>query len=111
MSSKIRKQIEEMDKTVQHIHLDGSVRIDTIQNELREDIKEDQLGVGAECASLNDYLEKFAIPGKVMQTKEHLKEITYELYEDLAKQNVGYAEVRFAPSKHREQGLEYNEIV
>ena len=33
------------------------------------------------------------------------------MFEDLAKQNVIYAEVRFAPSLHIAQGLDYNKIV
>ena len=35
----------------------------------------------------------------------------YELFEDLAKQNVIYAEVRFAPSLHTQEGLSYERVV
>ena len=67
--------------------------------------------VEKDCRDLTQYLEKFDLPCKMLQTKEHIEQATYELFEDLAKQNVIYAEVRFAPSKHKDEGLDYEEIV
>lgn len=110
--------IEEMPKVVLHLHLDGSLRPETVQKWLKEDGTEldleevkKRLMVNKDCKNLNEYLEKFDIPSQVLQTKERLKQSTYELFEDLAKQNVIYAEVRFAPSKHLEKGLQYDDVV
>ena len=40
-----------------------------------------------------------------MQSKENLRRITFELFEDAAKENVKYMEVRFAPLLHTLKGL------
>lgn len=112
------KQIEEMPKAVLHLHLDGSLRPETVYKWLKEqekDVTLDQvkrdLMVNKDCRDLNEYLQKFDLPLQVLQTKEHIEQATYELFEDLAKQNVIYAEVRFAPNLHMEQGLEHEQIV
>lgn len=115
----MNKQIIEMPKVVLHLHLDGSLRPETVKEWIEEllgkeakleDVKK-MLMVEKDCRDLNEYLEKFDLPVKVLQSAEHLDRATYELYEDLSKQNVKYAEVRFAPSLHTKGGLSYNEIV
>lgn len=118
MTEKELKKIEEMPKAVLHLHLDGSLRPETVYRWLKEDgkdvtleqVKKD-LMVDKDCRDLNEYLQKFDLPSEVLQTEEHIEQATYELFEDLAKQNVIYAEVRFAPSKHTEKGLNYNKIL
>ncbi len=109
----MKKQIEEMPKVVLHLHLDGSLRPETVAEWLGEDLEEvkQKLMVDKDCRDLNQYLEKFDLPSRVLQTKENIERATYELFEDLAKQNVIYAEVRFAPSKHLTEGLSYEEVV
>lgn len=104
-----------------HCHLDGSLRPETIidiakkegidipsfdKNEIKK-----QITVPLECTSLNDYLKAFAIPNLVMQSKESLRRITFELFEDAAVENVKYMEVRFAPVLHMLKGLEIEEII
>lgn len=127
--------IKKMKKIMLHLHLDGSLRPETVLQWLidEEDYKalgfeskEDFLGtdrdellqkvkkalmVSVDCRDLNEYLEKFDLPCKQLQTEKYITQATFELFEDLAKQNVIYAEVRFAPNKHREKGLDYNQIV
>ena len=112
------QKIHEMKKVILHLHLDGSLRPETVREWLKEDGEElsleevkSKLMVNKNCKNLNEYLEKFDIPSKVLQTAERLERATYELYEDLSKQNVIYAEVRFAPSKHLEKGLTYKQVV
>lgn len=114
----IENKIHEMKKVVLHLHLDGSLRPDTVKNWLEEDGKEididqvrQELMVNKDCKNLNEYLEKFDLPAEVLQTETRIKQAVYELYEDLSKQNVIYAEVRFAPSKHLEKGLDYDDVV
>lgn len=114
----IEKQIVEMPKTILHLHLDGSLRPETVYKWLKEQgqditleqVKQD-LMVDKDCRNLNEYLQKFDLPLQVLQTEEHIEQATYELFEDLSKQNVIYAEVRFAPSLHTQKGLEYDQIV
>ena len=118
MDKNLEEQIYQMKKVVLHLHLDGSLRPETVYRWLKEEGKDvtleevqKALMVEKDCRDLTEYLEKFDLPCKMLQTEEHIEQATYELFEDLANQNVIYAEVRFAPSKHREQGLEYDQIV
>lgn len=114
----LEKQIEEMPKAILHLHLDGSLRPETVYKWLKEQgqdvtleqVKRD-LMVDKDCRDLNEYLQKFDLPLQVLQTEDHIEQATYELFEDLSKQNVIYAEVRFAPSLHTQKGLEYDQIV
>ena len=104
-----------------HCHLDGSLRPDTIIDIANKegidisyfDINEIQREITAplECKSLNEYLKAFALPNLVMQTKESLRRITFELFEDAAEENVKYMEVRFAPLLHTAGGLKVEEII
>ncbi|MFB5198544.1 adenosine deaminase [Neobacillus sp. KR4-4] len=104
-----------------HCHLDGSLRPETILDIAKKDgislpsmnrddiLKE--LIAPLECESLDEYLEKFSIPNLVMQSEENLRRITFELFEDAARENVKYMEVRFAPLLHTAGGLDVEEII
>lgn len=104
-----------------HCHLDGSVRPETIIDIAnKENIKLDsydineikkEIIVPLNCSSLNEYLGAFTIPNLVMQSKEDLRRIAFELYEDAAKENVKYMEVRFAPVLHTVRGLTLEEVI
>ena len=104
-----------------HCHLDGSLRpktiIDIAEKEGVElpsvDIKEIEKAITAplECKSLDEYLKAFEIPNLVMQSKDSLRRITFELFEDAAAENVKYMEVRFAPLLHTLKGLAVEEII
>ncbi|MZQ97874.1 MAG: adenosine deaminase [Acidaminobacter sp.] len=104
-----------------HCHLDGSVRLSTLkelgtkENILSPDIEEDELRTLAEvpehCPSLVDYLKRFELPLKVMQTETALARIAQELVEDASADGVRYIEIRFAPQLHQLQGLSLNAII
>lgn len=113
--------INTLPKIELHCHLDGSLRPKTII-EIAEkegidfnyknidEIKE-AVTVPLECKSLDEYLKAFELPNLVMQSKESLRRITFELYEDAAEENVKYMEVRFAPLLHTLKGLTVEEII
>lgn len=115
----VKARIHNMKKVVLHLHLDGSLRPETVQEWLKEDkntivdlsMIKAKLMVERDCKDLNQYLEKFDLPLSLLQTEEHIKRATFELYEDLAKRNVVYAEARFAPSLHLQNGLSYEQVV
>lgn len=113
--------IQKMPKVELHCHLDGSVRPSTMleilqkqYNELQGEKLSDfekQVKVKDKCGSLNEYLEKFKYPIKVMQKKENIYRITLELLEDCKRQGVKYIEIRFAPYLHLEEGLSIKEVI
>ena len=103
--------IENLKKIELHLHLDGSVRVSTIEELLDKNDLEKELVVDKDTKSLTDYLKKFDLPIKVMQSKENLIRISKELCEDLIKDNVIYAEIRFAPNFHTKEGLSLDEVI
>lgn len=113
--------ITRMPKVELHYHLDGGVRPETIVNLAgsrgfklpKEDPNElaDWLHRGADRKSLALYLEGFALTCGIMQDQEALKRISSEALEDMAKENVAYAEIRFAPVLHQDKGLTLEEVV
>jgi len=102
--------------------LDGGLRPQTII-ELAEEQAVDNLPSGepeklaewfhrgANRKSLALYLEGFSVTVSVMQTREALRRVALEAMEDLAAQNVVYAEIRFAPIQHLEKGLNLEAVV
>ena len=105
--------LKEMPKVELHVHLDGSVLPSTASEYLNVDIKEIErdMKVPSNCKDLNEYLKRFEIPAMVMQEKNRLERIAYELTVDMKNENVIYAEVRFAPLKHLNNGLNPYQVV
>ena len=97
-----------MKKIELHLHLDGSVRFETLKEFNKNMIKSD-IVCDKNC-DLEKYLSKFELPNEFMQTKENLTRVAKELAEDLKKDDVIYAEVRFAPMLHTKQ-LSLEEVV
>lgn len=109
-------------KALLHDHLDGGLRPETVVELAAEygynglpttDVHE--LGLwfnkGAKRNDLVLYLETFAHTGGVMQHRDAIERVAYECAQDLAADNVVYAEVRFAPELHLEAGLTLDEVV
>lgn len=116
-----RAFFETLPKTDLHVHLDGSLRPETILDLAAKDnvdigadnLKklEKILQPGKTHESLNDYLKAFDLTLKVLQTEESLYRAAYELVEDNAKENVQYFEVRYSPILHTEKGLPVTSIL
>ena len=94
-----------------HLHLDGCVRVSTAEKLLKKENLESEMTVQNDNQNLSQYLEKFDIPNQIMQSKENLELISRELVEDLKKDRVIYAEVRFSPLLHTKGGLNFHEII
>jgi adenosine deaminase len=109
-------------KALLHDHLDGGLRPETIV-ELAARTGYDRLPTtdpaalgawfveAADSGSLERYLETFAHTVGVMQTPDAIARVASECAQDLAADGVVYAEVRFAPELHVEQGLTLDEVV
>ena len=113
--------IRKVPKVELHEHLDGGLRPETIIELAKErnialpetdpEKLADWFHRGCKQKSLSLYLETFAITTSVMQDKESLFRVAKEEIEDLAKENVVYAEIRFAPELHTKNGLNLEEVV
>ncbi len=116
------ENIAKAPKALLHDHLDGGLRPATVI-ELAEETGYDDLPTtdvdeladwfrtAAHSGSLERYLEPFAHTVGVLQTPEALHRVAYECVEDLAADNVVYAEVRFAPELHIDGGMSLDEVV
>ncbi len=108
-------------KTDLHVHLDGSLRPATVRElsacyELPFDFRNDDdvravCQVGEQCESLEDYLKVFEITLQLMQRRDDIERISFELAEDAHRENVRYLEVRYSPMLHTDKGLTLDEIV
>ena len=112
---------ERLPKTDLHVHLDGSLRPETILELAAEQgvtlPAEDVAGLrravhaGENTGSLVKYLEAFDITLSVLQTEAALHRVAYELAEDASRENVRYMEVRYSPMLHLQQGLRLTQVV
>src|SRR5207247_7326706 len=69
------------------------------------------LQAGKRTRSLADYLRIFDYTLSVMQEKDALYRVAFELAEDAAAENVRHLEVRYSPALHRRRRLSYVDIV
>ncbi len=106
-------ELKKLPKVELHLHLDGSIPIDLASQLSHCSVKELEKEMIADdkCENLSEYLTKFDFPIQLMQTKENLIEIANALVNELASENVIYAEIRFAPNFHTKEGLSLDEIV
>lgn len=97
-----------------HLHLDCSLSYKVVQ-QLNPSITYDQYQQSfiapAKCNDLADYISRAAKGVELMQTKESLRLVTLDLFEQLKTDNVIYAELRFAPLQHIFNGLISTEVV
>jgi adenosine deaminase len=113
--------LERLPKTDLHVHLDGSLRPETIDDlaerddvDLPFDTVDDIRRFFVEDLPERDlvaYLERFDVTTSVMQTPEALERIAFELVEDAARENVWYMEVRYAPILSTKRGLSPRQVV
>ena len=109
-----RRLVEAMPKAELHLHLDGSLLIDTAIDLARTrgiDAPSDWVGMSAALigempgTSQAELLKRFDLPIALMQDAEALERITIDLVEAKAADNVRYMEIRWGPLLHVERGL------
>ena len=115
-----RDLIARMPKAELHVHLDGSLRPETMI-ELARDAKvglpstdPDTLRrhmLVSDAKSLEDYLKRFDITVSLLQTAEAIERVSYEMVEDGAADNLRYLEVRYCPHLSVHHGLSMDEVV
>ena len=103
-----------------HLHLDGSLSVKSVKElaalqniEIPENEEEllKLLRINDDCKDLTEYLEKFAFPGMLLQTREAVALSVYNLQEELKEQGLIHAEIRFAPQLHTKKGLSQREVI
>ncbi len=114
--------IRQVPKVQLHDHLDGGLRPQTVID-LAKDINYKELPTtdpdelsewfhhGANKGSLVEYLEGFVHTCAVMQTRDALERVAYEVMEDMYHDGVCYIETRFCPHLLTDRGLYSEEIV
>ena len=113
--------IRRLPKADLHVHLDGSLRLQTILDLARqEDIElpastpealSVAINAGRNTGSLVEYLKAFDVTLRVLQTAAGLRRAAYELGIDAADEGVRYMEVRYSPMLHTRQGLALTTVV
>ena len=97
-----------------HLHLDCSLsyavvaRLDPSISRAEYDA---EFVAPPQCASLADFLTRAPRGFQLMQTRDALRLVTEDVFQQLAADRVVYAELRFAPLLHLLQGLTPDEVV
>ena len=113
--------LKKLPKVELHCHLDGSLRVETILDLARRHNvslpSSDASGltkilsIGKKRGTLEEYITRFDITLSVMQTRDSLKRIAYELIEDVAAENIRYIEIRYSPILHTSNGMTLEEAI
>ena len=112
--------IRRMPKVELHVHLDGSLRWETVVELARrvppeaglpqtDDLRRAVVPEGKH--PLEDYLAAFDYTVPLLQTPAALERAAYELCADVAAENVIYLEIRFAPLLHTRLELKPRDVV
>ena len=105
-----REVVGRLPKAELHVHLDGSLRPETMIALAREAgislPSTDPDGLRRfmrvdDASNLEDYLRRFDVTIPLLQTPEAVERVAYEMAEDAARDNVRYLEVRYCPHLSR----------
>lgn len=109
-----REEIELLPKIELHVHLDCCLSFDVVAR-LKPGIKREEYTndfVGRpKYKDLADFLKIIDNSLALMQTRESLDLVTEDLFRQFKKDNIIYAEIRFAPLLHLRKGLSPADVV
>jgi len=116
----LRALTRAMPKAELHLHLDGSLRVDTALDLARSRHVEAPMTFAGmrgilvapdRCEDQADLLRAFDLPIALMQDAEALERVAADLVLDKAADNVRYQEIRWAPLLHTRRGLTGRQVV
>lgn len=99
---------ENLPKIELHLHLDCSLSYDVVRKidpSITEEMYKSSFIAPARCTDLVDYISRANNAIDIMQTMDQLKWVTEDLFDQLQKDHIIYAEIRFAPLLHIQKGL------
>lgn len=108
------KIIQTLPKVELHLHLDCSLSFEIVQKLLPGttlDEYNEKFIAPEHCGNLLEYIKCAAASIDIMQTREQLRLVTLDLFEQFKKDHVVYAEIRFAPLQHLKEGLTAQQVV
>lgn len=97
-----------------HLHLDCSLGYNVVHQldpTITPQTYHEQFVAPKVCTNLADYITRADKAVALMQTQQALRLVTLDLFDQLAKDHVIYAEIRFAPLKHLQKGLSPTQVV
>ncbi len=112
--------LKDIPKTDLHVHLDGSLRLETLiqlAKERKVKLPSEtpdgllELVFKDQYRDLPDYLHGFAYTCAVLTDAEALEQVAYELGQDNLAEGVPYIEVRFAPQLHTRGDFGIGEVI
>ena len=97
-----------------HLHLDCSLSYEVVKKlnpAVSYSAYREAFVAPAKCRDLADYITRAVKGIELMQTAEALRLVTLDLFDQLRTDHVIYAEIRFAPLEHLQNGLTPGEVV
>jgi adenosine deaminase len=97
-----------------HLHLDCSLSYDVVRKinpSISEETYRRDFIAPARCTNLADFLTRAPHAIALMQTQEQLQLVVADVFEQLQRDNLLYAEIRFAPFLHTDKGLSPEQVV
>ena len=115
-----RELLARLPKAELHVHLDGSLRPETLIDLARAtgtslpsadpDVIRAFMRVD-HAHDLEEFLKKFDITVAVLQAPDAIERVAYEMCEDAGRDNVRYLEVRYCPHLSTKGGLSLDEAI
>jgi adenosine deaminase len=107
-------ELRSLPKVELHLHLDCSLSYQAVStlapSVTREEYQRNYIAP-ARCANLADFLSRAPMGFRLMQTEDSLRLVTEDVFQQLVEDGVIYAEIRFAPLLHSDQGLSPERVV
>lgn len=97
-----------------HLHLDCSLSYNVVHRinpSITEAAYRHDFIAPAKCTNLADFLTRAPQGIALMQTEAQLRLVVFDVFEQLQRDHLLYAEIRFAPLLHTHRGLSSEQVV